>query len=133
MERTYATPLLDKLGIRPGSRVAIAGLDDDAVIAEIRGRTVDVTIGEPLTETDVVLLAADSVDELGALSRMRPSLRPDGAIWVISRKGPGARLRDVEIMEAARAAGMVDNKVAAFSATHTALRLVIPRRLRPGA
>ena len=25
MERTYTTPLLDKLGVRPGSRVAIVG------------------------------------------------------------------------------------------------------------
>jgi hypothetical protein len=30
------------------------------------------------------------------------------------------------VIDAARAAGLVDNKVVAFSATHTSLRLVIP-------
>ena len=56
MERTYTTPLLDKLGVRPGMRVAL--------------------------------------------------------------------------MEAA---GLIDDKVAAFSSTHTALRLVIPVARRPRA
>lgn len=134
MHRTYATPLLDKLGIRPGSRVAVVGAAvSEDVIAEVRDRTPDVTVGEPLPETDVILLAADSVDELGTISRLRPWIRADGAIWVISRKGHAATLRDVDVMAAARSAGMVDNKVAAFSATHTALRLVIPRALRPRA
>ena len=52
--------------------------------------------------------------------------RPNGAIWVVSRKGKAATLRDVDVIAAARASGLVDNKVASFSATHTALRLVIP-------
>ena len=55
----------------------------------------------------------------------------NGAIWVVSRKGKAATLRDVEVIEAAREARLVDNKVASFSATHTALRLVIPVALRP--
>jgi hypothetical protein len=36
------------------------------------------------------------------------------------------------VIAAARAVGLVDNKVVAFSATHTALRLVIPKALRSG-
>ncbi len=28
MERVYTTPLLDKLGIRPGMRVAVLDIDD---------------------------------------------------------------------------------------------------------
>jgi hypothetical protein len=37
----------------------------------------------------------------------------------------------VEVISAAKSAGLVDNKVASFSATHTALRLVIPVARRP--
>jgi hypothetical protein len=33
-------------------------------------------------------------------------------------------------MAAAREAGLVDNKVVSFSATHTALRLIVPRSQR---
>jgi hypothetical protein len=49
----------------------------------------------------------------------------------VSRKGKAATLRDVEVMAAARDHGLVDNKVVSFSASRTALRLVIPVALRP--
>ena len=39
----------------------------------------------------------------------------------------------VEVMAAARDAGLVDNKVVAFSETHTSIRLVIPVADRPRA
>jgi hypothetical protein len=39
-------------------------------------------------------------------------------------------LKDVEVMAAAREAGLVDNKVVSFSDTHTALKLVIPKAQR---
>ena len=126
MERQYTTPLLDKLGIRPGARVARVGLDDPDFVTELGSRTADVTVGAPRPETDVVLVAADSTEELAVLPALRAAIRPDGAIWVVSRKGKAATLRDVEVIAAARGAGLVDNKVASFSSTHTALRLVIP-------
>jgi hypothetical protein len=126
VERVYTTPLLDKLGIRPGMRVAILGVDDDAIRDRIAERTTDLTEGWPATDTDVVLLAADSTDELAPLVELATRIRPNGAIWVVSRKGKAATIRDVEVIAAAKAAGLVDNKVASFSPTHTSLRLVIP-------
>ena len=140
MERVYTTPLLDKLGVRPGMRVAIVGaLEDDEELEDGRpfaerlaDRTADVTIGPPEPDTDIVFLAADSLAELDLLGRLRRSLRPTGAIWVVSRKGRAATLRDVEVMAAGRANDLIDNKVVAFSARRTALRLVIPVALRPG-
>jgi hypothetical protein len=138
MERVYTTPLLDKLGIRPGMRVAIVGdLDDDpeapAFRAMLADRTSDVTDGPPEPDTDVVLLLADSTAELRVLAALRPRIRPKGAIWVISRKGRAATLRDLEVMAAGREHDLIDNKVVAFSAARTALRLVIPVALRPRA
>ena len=133
MERVYTTPLLDKLGVRPGMRVALVGpVDPDgSFAAQLADRTPDVTIGPPLPDTDLVFLAADSATELSALSAVRARIRPNGAIWVVSRKGRAATIRDVEVIAAAKASDLVDNKVASFSATHTALRLVIPVALRP--
>ena len=133
MERTYTTPLLDKLGVRPGARVAIVGeVDPDGTFRELLAdRTTDITFGEPKSESDIVFLAADSTAELEDLARLRALIRPNGAIWVVSRKGRAATIRDVEVMAAARAAGLVDNKVASFSDTHTSLRLVIPIADRP--
>ena len=132
MERVYTTPLLDKLGIRPGMRVALIDIDDPEIRRLIAERTTDLTEGWPEPDTDVVLLGAETPADTRARSRRWPTaIRPNGAIWVVSRKGKAATLRYVDVLDAAKAAGLVDNKVASFSATHTALRLVIPVALRP--
>ena len=132
MERVYTTPLLDKLGLRPGMRVALIDIDDPDIRPLIAERTTELTEGWPEPETDLVLLGRGFA---------WPPLRrwktwPDASgrpvrSGSVSRKGKAATLRDVEVMDAARAAGLVDNKVASFSATHTALRLVIPVARRP--
>ena len=131
MERGYTTPRLDKLGVKPGMRVAIVGLEDEAFEAELRDRTHDVTHGEPLPDTDVVLYAADTLDALDRLPVLRQRIVPNGAIWVVSRKGTAATIRDVDVINAAKAAALVDNKVASFDESRTSLRLVIPVALRP--
>jgi hypothetical protein len=131
VERIYTTPLLDKLGIRPGMRVAILGVGDPDSRSLISDRTTDLSEGWPEPDTDVVLLAADSPAELEPLGVLAGRIKSNGAIWVVSRKGKASTLRDVQVMEAARAAGLIDNKVASFSATHTSIRLVIPLALRP--
>jgi transaldolase len=109
MERVYTTPLLDKLGIRPGMRVGIVGrLEDDDEVAHGDGpfrsrlaeRTSDISDGDPRPDSDVVLLAADTTAELAALAALRARIRPSGAIWVVSRKGTAATLRDVEVIAA---------------------------------
>jgi hypothetical protein len=131
LERVYTTPRLDKLGVKPGMRVALVGLDDPGFEAELRDRTSDIVRGEPEPDTNLVFLAADDHAALAPLGRFRERIRPNGAIWVVSRKGRAATLRDVEVIAAARAAGLVDNKGASFDETRTSLRLVIPVALRP--
>jgi hypothetical protein len=133
MEKVYTKPVLDKLGVRPGMRIAIVGAvdPDGSFRAQLADRTSDVTVGRPKADTDLVFLAADSHAELVGLPALRARIRPAGAIWVVSRKGRAATLRDIEVMAAAKDAGLVDNKVVAFSPTHTSIRLVIPVALRP--
>jgi hypothetical protein len=130
VERIYTTPLLDKLGVKPGARVAIIGVDDIAFRAELAERTTDITDGEPLPDTGLVFLAADDHAPLAGLAMLAGRIVPNGAIWVVSRKGKAATIRDVDVIAVAKTSGLVDNKVVAFSPTHTALRLVIPVSLR---
>jgi hypothetical protein len=129
-ERVYTRPLIEKLGVAPGARVAVLGVVDAAFRAALEERTPDITDGPPPPSTDLIFLAADTSGELAPIIDLQRSLKPAGAIWVVSRKGRAATLRDVEVMAMAKAAGLVDNKVVAFSTTHTALRLVIPRSRR---
>jgi len=131
MERVYTTPLLDKLGIRPGMRVAVIDVDDAEIRARIAERTTDLSEGWPEPDTDIILLGADTHEALATLRELAACIRPNGAIWVVSRKGKAATLRDVDVIDAAKLARLVDNKVASFSSTHTALRLVIPVARRP--
>lgn len=131
MERVYTTPLLDKLGVRPGMRVALLDVDDASIRPLLADRTSDIAEGWPEPDTDIVLLGADSIEALDPLEALSARIRANGAIWVVSRKGRTATLRDLDVIEAAKAAGLVDNKVVSFSNTHTALRLVIPISRRP--
>jgi hypothetical protein len=131
MERVYTTPLLDKLGIRPGMRVALIDIDDPEIRSLVAERTTDLTEGSPESETDIVLFGAETPAALAPLEMLVTRIRPNGAIWVVSRKGKAGTLRYDDLLAAAKAAGLVDNKVASFSSTHTALRFVIPVALRP--
>jgi hypothetical protein len=123
--------LLDKLGVKPDSRVRILGVRDATFREQLEQRAANISVRrDPSTEADLVFLAADSADDLRALDSLRSCIKPNGAIWVVSPKGKQARLKDVEVMAAAKEAGLVDVKVVSFSDTHTALKLVIPLATR---
>lgn len=111
---------LDKLGVKPGMRTAILGVADDALSTELAERGAAPI--HDLTSLDILFYAADTGEELVRLGDLVPALAEKGAIWVVSRKGKAATLKDVEVMAAAKAVGLVDNKVVGFSETLTALR-----------
>ena len=117
--------LMDKLGVKAGMRVCVLGVRDDDFESQLDGRDVARVEGEE-RDLDIVFYEADVVDDLGRLPALRSAIKPAGAVWVVSPKGKTARIKEVDVMAAAREAGLVDNKVASFSDTHTALRLVIP-------
>jgi hypothetical protein len=123
-------PLLDKLGVKPDDLVCVIRIDDDAFRAVLAARLTSPARARPAKNAALIFYGADSPDALERLPALRASLRPNGAIWVVSHKGKAATLKDTEVMAAAKHAGLVDNKVVAFSPTHTALRLVIPLALR---
>ena len=117
---------MDKLGVKPFHRISVIGVDDDAFWAQLIDRAPDTMQTRLRKDSDLIFLAADSLSELQQLARLKTYLVSNGAIWVVSLKGKAAKLKDVDVIAAAKAAGLVDNKVVSFSATHTALRLVIP-------
>jgi Protein of unknown function (DUF3052) len=60
--------------------------------------------------------------------RIRPLeryLERNGAIWVIRPKG-STDIKEVDVIEAGKRAGLVDNKIASFTDRLSAMRLVIP-------
>ncbi len=127
----YTRPLLDKLGVKPGSRVAIVDMDDASFLQQLRSRTADIVRGKPRTPCDLVFVGASSPDDLARLREMKSWIEPDGAIWVVRPKGGRAPISDTDVIAAGLSAGLVDNKIASFSDTHGAMRLVFRLRDRP--
>jgi hypothetical protein len=117
--------LLDKLGVKAGAQVTVLGVEDSGFLEQLRSRTGAESNGSP-ADADFIFYEADSVDDLHSLSKLAASIKRNGCIWVVSPKGKGAAIKDVDVMAAAREAGLVDTKVVSFSDTHTALKLVIP-------
>ena len=126
-------PLIDKLGVKPGAKVAIVNVADNGFIALLRTRTQDIVEGKPPAACDLVFLGADTPQDLRRIEELKSWIEPNGAIWVIREKGVRAALRDTDLIAAGLAAGLVDNKIASFSETHGAMRLVFRIRDRPRA
>jgi len=118
-------PRLDKLGVKPGMRVGVLGLADAAFRRELSTRTTDVTEGRVKRDSDIVFLALDAPAGLARLTALQRAIKPDGAIWVLWPKGR-KQLTENMVRDAALARGLVDIKVAAFSETLSALKLVTP-------
>jgi hypothetical protein len=112
---------LDKLGVKEGLTVRLAGDFDADFQTELRARKVAASVGKQ----DLLFFAASKNADLAKLRKLAADLKPTGALWVIYPKGVTA-IREIDVIEGGRAAGLKDVKVASFSATHTGLKFVIP-------
>jgi hypothetical protein len=111
---------MDKIGVKGGMRVAVMGVKDPTLSAELAEKG-----AEPVTalaNLDLLFYAADSAEALARVDALVPMLAEKGALWIVSTKGKTATVKGAEVIEAAKARGLIDNKVVAFSPTHSSLR-----------
>jgi hypothetical protein len=108
-----------KLGIKSGLAVQTVGEFDQTFLEELR----DTKIGR--AKADIIFFLAADRKALAKLPKLAGNLKPAGAIWVVYPKGVPA-IREVEVIQAGRLAGLKDVKVASFSPTQTSLKFVIP-------
>lgn len=116
---------LDKLGVKPGARVAVLGLDDDAFIGELETRGAEVLRRTKPGASDAVFYYAPTRAALERLADLKRLIVADGAIWIVRPKGV-TTITEAETMAAGLKAGLVDVKVVSFSETLTAEKYVIP-------
>ena len=109
----------------------MVNLDDPGFVKLLRQRTSDIVKRKPRTPCDVVFVGAEEVRDLERLAEVKAWIEPNGAVWVIRPKGGRGALRELEVMGAGLAAGLVDNKIASFSDTHSAMRFVFRLKDRP--
>ena len=147
--------LTEKLGLKPGSTVFTIGggewllkelgeaIGEEGVLFALDSPQV-LERARAIDKADAILFWVGQVEDLQpALEMLRGRIREDGAIWtVITKKAYQEkeglpRVKETDVMEAAKGAGLVDVKVARLSESlqdpegrEYALKLVIPRHLR---
>jgi hypothetical protein len=125
-ERDYShRSLLDKLGVEPGQRIGVLGVEDEAFLKDLAERVPDFVREKPPSRADMILLGAENLKALARMKSLAGVIQKNGAIWVVYPKGQ-SHIREADVMAAGKPAGLTDNKVCRFSETHTALRFVIP-------
>ena len=129
------TPLPKKLGIRPGSRVLLAGAPagfEGTLGALPEGARL---LGPSAKGADVTLVFAERAAHLApAFARLSERMATDGCLWVAWPKkaaqktaGRASDLSFDAVQEIGLAAGLVDAKICAVDATWSGLKFVIRR------
>lgn len=111
---------MDKIGVKSGMRVAVMGVKDPTLSAELAEQ--GAVPAAELANLDLLFYAADSAEELVRIDALVPILAEKGALWIVSVKGKPATVQHADVIAAAKAHGLIDNKVVAFSDTQTSLR-----------
>lgn len=106
-------------------------LDDPQFMTLLSQRTRDIVTSRPPSPVDLVFMGAREPADLERIKDLKTWIEPNGAIWVVRPKGGRSTIRDTDVIEAGLKAGLVDNKIASFSDTHGAMRLVFRLKDRP--
>src|SRR5262249_33357933 len=120
---------IEKLGVKAGAQVALYGEFDREFLSELDEITKNVVKEKLDAKTEWIFLAAQSPKELALAAKLVRKMAGAAAMWVVYPKGQ-KELTENDVLAAGRKAGVKDVKVVGFSATHTALKFVIPLEKR---
>ena len=125
-ERDYShRTLIDKLGVKPGLRVAVLGVEDAEFLRDLNAMVPEYSRARRISNADLIFFSAEALSDLSHLKSLSRSICKSGAVWVVYPKGQ-KQIREIDVISAGKSAGLTDNKVVRFSDTHTGLRFVIP-------
>lgn len=118
--------LIDKLGVKRGQRIAAINVDNAGFLSVLT-ETAGAKPAKSLRGTyDMIFLQVDDRKDLLRIPVAAEHLADAGALWVLHPKGKDATVKDAEVREVYLACGLVDNKISAYTETHTATRCVVP-------
>ena len=129
------TPLIKKLGIKPGYRVRVVNMPHN--YRELLGdlpEGVMVTSGPDHTSDMIHYFATDREQLHKDIDSLRAGMEANGMIWVSWYKKSSGMVTDIDentIRDLALKSGLVDVKVCAVDERWSALKLVIRLKDRP--
>ena len=119
----------EKIGVKPGARVALRGLKDAGFVAELKAAGARVAARPGSGPYDIIIVRLDTSADLPFLADAKERIVPNGMIWAVWPKGR-KQFREDDIRNFGPVAGLVDVKVMSFSDELSGLKLVIPLALR---
>ena len=124
---------IEKLGIKPGTKVSLIGFEDqdEEFLQELQKTEAVMTAAENglSKECDCILLRTDTKQQLAQVAKIARKMLGAVPLWIIYPKGQ-QDITEGDVFVAGHKAGLTDIKVVGFSATHTALKFVIPVKKR---
>src|SRR5258707_8896988 len=121
---------LEKLGIKANAAVSLVGDFEADFLGELRSVTKNVNVtgdgrGKAGADAEWIFFSVDSSKELSQVAKLAKGLKGAAGLWIVYPKGQ-KQITENDVLAAGRKCGVEDIKVGGFSATHTALKVVIP-------
>jgi hypothetical protein len=117
---------VQKLGVKPGMKIALLGEFEADVPAEIEQAAETVSLRKLDANLDMVLLFVEETKALSQLKQIPKSLAKSGCIWVLFPKGR-KDIRHEDVVDHAKKAGLSESKSMAFSEKFSGLRLTVSK------
>jgi hypothetical protein len=108
-------------------------MKDESLAADLAqlGATVAAGGAVPRGVVDVIIVRVAVAEELTRVKGLAKKIAPDGALWIVRRRGKGEdSVAESAVLEAGRGAGLVDVKVAKWSEVDTGMKFAIPKSAR---
>jgi len=126
---------IEKLGVKPNAKVSLLGdfgfdkefLKDLGALTKnlSKDSAKGASASKATVNSEWIFFAAGSKADLSLLSKIVKSMQGAAALWIVYPKGQ-KEITENDVIAAGRKTGLKDVKVVGFSATHTALKFVIP-------
>jgi hypothetical protein len=119
----------EKLGVKAAMQVSLLGKFDDDFQKELNAATKNISAGKIAGNSELIFLSVETSEKLADVAKIAKSVKGASGLWIVYPKGK-KEITENDVIGAGRKTGLKDVKVAGFSATHTALKFVLPLEKR---
>lgn len=117
--------VVEKLGVKAGEPAVVFGKLDEEFLRKLKRQKSPVEEGKIANGIGWIFLGVETREGLAEVKKIAVKMKGSAALWVVYPKEQKS-ITELDVIAAGRKAGLKDVKVVGFSATHTALKFVIP-------